>query len=356
VIKVDLLKELTETNGAPGFEKAIRAIMKREIEKTGANLVTDNLGSVFGEKKGFASDGPKILLAGHMDEVGFMVSEITENGYLRFVPLGGWWSQVLLAQRVHVQTKEKTFTGVVGSKAPHILQPEERNKVYPMKEMFIDIGANDKDQVKEWGIKVGDPILPICPFELMPNNDTILAKALDNRAGCYTALNVLKQLQEAEHPNTVYSGATVQEEVGLRGAITAPYIMEPDVAIALDVGVAEDGPGGNANKAKLGKGPLITFLDSSMIPHTAFRDLIIEVAEKNNIPYQVDVMLGGGTDAGKFHLFKKGIPSIVVGVAARYIHSHTSMISKSDLENSSKLVVELVKVLDKNKLNSLLDY
>ncbi|WP_082820610.1 M42 family metallopeptidase [Fictibacillus phosphorivorans] len=355
-MKVDLLKELTETNGAPGFERAIREIMKREIGQTGASLVTDNLGSVFGEKKGSMNEGPKILLAGHMDEVGFMVSEITQDGYLRFVPLGGWWSQVLLAQRVHVQTKNKTFTGVVGSKAPHILTMDERNRVYPMKEMFIDIGANDKDQVKEWGIKVGDPILPICPFELMPNEDTILAKALDNRAGCYTAIKVLQQLQSIDHPNTVYCGATVQEEVGLRGAMTAPAIMEPDVAIALDVGVAEDGPGGNQNKAKLGKGPLLTFLDSSMIPHTGFRDLIIEVAEKNNIPYQVDVMLGGGTDAGKFHLFKKGIPSLVVGVAARYIHSHTSMVSKSDLENSAKLLVELLKVLDKEKLQSLLDY
>ena len=353
---MDLLKELTEANGAPGFEKAIHDIMKREINKTGAALVNDHLGSIFGEKKGSATDGPKILLAGHMDEVGFMVSEITKDGYLRFVPLGGWWSQVLLAQRVHIETKNKTFTGVVGSKAPHILTPDERNRVYPMKEMFIDIGANDKDQVKEWGIRVGDPVLPICPFELMPNGDTILAKALDNRAGCYTALNVLQQLQNINHPNTVYCGATVQEEVGLRGAMTAPYIMEPDVAIALDVGVAEDVPGGNANKAKLGEGPLLTFLDSSMIPHTGFRDLMIEVAEKNNIPYQVDVMLGGGTDAGKFHLYKKGIPSIVVGVAARYIHSHTSMISKSDLENSAKLLIELVKVLDKEKLQSLLHY
>ncbi|MBY6036820.1 M42 family metallopeptidase [Fictibacillus nanhaiensis] len=352
---MDLLKELTETNGAPGFEKAIRDIMKREIEKTNAHLVSDNLGSVFGEKKG-SDDGPKILLAGHMDEVGFMVSEITKDGYLRFVPLGGWWSQVLLAQRVHTVTKNKTFTGVVGSKPPHILQAEELKKVYPMREMFIDIGANDKDQVKQWGVKVGDPILPICPFELMPNNDTILAKALDNRAGCYTALEVLRQLEGVSHPNTVYCGATVQEEVGLRGAVTAPYIMEPDVSIALDVGVAEDGPGNNSNKAKLGEGPLITFLDSSMIPHTAFRDLIIEVAEKNNIPYQVDVMLGGGTDAGKFHLFKKGVPTIVVGVAARYIHSHASMVSKSDLEYSSKLLVELVKVLDKDKLQTLLHY
>ncbi|MGE7306800.1 M42 family metallopeptidase [Priestia megaterium] len=349
---MDLLKELTEANGAPGFEKPIRQIMKREIEKTGAKTVSDRLGSIFGEKCG-SENGPKILLAGHMDEVAFMVSEITKDGYLRFVPLGGWWDQVLLAQRVKVMTKDKEFTGVIGSKPPHILQAEELKKVYPMREMFIDIGANDKDQVKQWGIKVGDPIIPICPFELLPDNDTILAKALDNRAGCYLALEVLKQIREINHSNTVYCGATVQEEVGLRGAATAPYIMEPDLSIAVDVGIAQDGPSDNSNKAKLGSGPLITFLDSSLIPHISLRDLVIEIAEKNSIPYQVDIMLGGGTDAGRFHLFKKGVPTIVIGVAARYIHSHVSMISKKDLENSAKLLTELIKELDANRFNQL---
>lgn len=355
VIALDLLRELTETNGAPGFEKDIRKIMKREIEKSGATLLYDHMGSVFGEKKG-TGNGPKIMLAGHMDEVAFMISEVTKDGYLRFVPLGGWWDQVILSQRVHVITDKKTFTGVVGSKPPHILTPEERKKVYPMREMFIDIGAKDKEQVKEWGIRVGDPIMPICPFELLPDGDTILAKALDNRAGCYLALEVLKQVKGSEHPNTVYCGATVQEEVGLRGAATAPYIMEPDLAIAMDVGIAQDGPGDNSNKAKLGAGPLITFLDSSMVPHTALRNMVIDIAEDNNIPYQVDVMLGGGTDAGRLHLFKKGIPSLVVGVASRYIHSHVSMVSKSDLENTVKLLVALVKTIDQKKMDSLIDF
>ncbi|KSU83315.1 MULTISPECIES: M42 family metallopeptidase [Fictibacillus] len=352
---MDLLKELTETNGAPGFEHPIRSIMKREIDKTGASLVYDHMGSIFGQKKG-PSSGPKIMLAGHMDEVAFMISEVTKDGYLRFVPLGGWWDQVILSQRVHILTEKKTFTGVVGSKPPHILTAEERKKVVPMREMFIDIGANSADQVKEWGIRVGDPIMPICPFEIMPDNDTILAKALDNRAGCYLALEVLKQLKDSEHPNSVYCGATVQEEVGLRGAATAPYAIEPDLAVAMDVGIAQDGPGDNSNKAKLGAGPLITFLDSSMVPHVPLRNLVMDIAEKNNIPYQVDVMLGGGTDAGRFHLFKKGVPSIVIGVASRYIHSHVSMVSKSDLENTVKLLVAFVKEMDENKMKSLIDF
>jgi putative aminopeptidase FrvX len=353
---MDLLKRLTEAVSAPGYEDEVRKIMQEELEKTSSELLYDRIGSILGKKEG-ASSGPKVLVAGHMDEVAFMVSEITKDGYLYFTPLGGWWSQVLLSQRVHIITNNKKFTGVIGSKPPHILTPEERDKVYPIREMFIDIGANSDEQVKEWGIKVGDPVIPICPFEIMPDEDTILAKALDNRAGCYLALKVMEHLQNEKHPNTVFSGATVQEEVGLRGAATSPYIVEPDVAIALDVGIAEDDPSSSGkNKPKLGKGPLITFLDASMIPNISFRNFVVEMAEKHNIPYQIEVMTGGGTDAGKFHLFKKGVPSIVIGVAARYIHSHVSMVSKKDLENAVKLLVEVIKGLDENTYRSFIHY
>lgn len=353
VKEMELLKRLTDEHGAPGFEYKIRQIMQEELQKTGADILTDRLGSIFGKKEGSSSQ-VKVMLAGHMDEVGFMVSEITKEGYLRFVPLGGWWSQVLLSQRLTIITEKKQFTGVVGSKPPHILQPEERNTVYPMREMFIDVGAKSKEQVKSWGIKVGDPIVPICPFEMMPDNDTVLAKAIDNRIGCWLAIEVLKALKEQDHPNTVYSGATVQEEVGLRGATTSPYLVDPDVAFALDVGVAEDAPNANPNKAKLGHGPLITFLDSSMIPNIKLRNFVIETAEENNIPYQVDVMLGGGTDGGKFHLHKQGVPTIVIGAATRYIHSHTSMVSKQDLENGVKLLTAIIKKLDEETYKSFI--
>lgn len=351
---MDLLKELTEANGAPGYEGAIRQIMEREIKKFDGKVVHDHMGSVFGEKKGSAS-GPTVMLAGHMDEVAFMIQEITKDGYLRFTPLGGWWSQVLLAQRVQVVTENKTYTGVVGSKPPHVLSPEEKRRVYPIKEMFIDVGAKDQDQIKDWGIRVGDPIVPVCPFEMMPDNDTILAKALDNRFGCYLALEVLRQLRDIDHPNTVYSGATVQEEVGLRGATTSPYAVNPDIAIVLDVGVAQDGPAGKGHPS-LGAGPLVTFLDSTMIPNTRLRNLVIDTADKNNIPYQVDVMTGGGTDAGKLHLYKQGVPSIVIGVPSRYIHSNVSMVSKKDIENSGKLVTEVLKQLDQDHLSKIIGY
>lgn len=351
-----LLQELTEAKGVPGYEQEVRQIIHRELQKANTNILVDRMGGIFGEKKG-TEGNPRILIAGHLDEVGFMVTEITKSGYLRFAPLGGWWSQVLLSQRVSIVAERRVYTGVIGSRPPHLLTQEERNKIVPIREMFIDIGAHSDEQVKEWGIRVGDPIVPICPFEILPDHDTILAKALDNRVGCYLAMEVLHQLAYENHPNTLIAGTTVQEEVGLRGANTAPYVVEPDVAFALDVGIAQDSPGNeSSNKPKLGKGALITFLDASMIPNIRLRDFVIETAEKNNIPYQVDTMLGGGTDAGKFHLFKSGVPSLVVGVAARYIHSHVSMISKSDLENTVRLLVEVIKGLDQQRVGELTNY
>lgn len=354
---MELLKELTEANGTSGYEYKIRNIMRRELQKTSEEVVYDKNGSIFGKKTGESTTGPRVMLAGHMDEVGFMIKEITKGGYLRFTPLGGWWEQVLLSQRVTIMTDKRNFTGVIGSKPPHLMGPEDKKQVFPMKEMYIDIGANSEDEVKEWGIHVGDPIVPICPFEMMPDNDTILAKALDDRVGCYLSLEVMKQLSISNHPNVVYAGADVQEEVGLRGAQTSPYVVEPDIAFAIDVGIAEDGPEKEGKEQpKLGGGPLITFLDASMIPNTRFRDFVTETAEENGIPYQIEVMTGGGTDAGKLHLFKQGVPTIAIGVAARYIHSHVSMVSKKDVENTVKLLVEVVKRLDATACDDIVNY
>ncbi len=353
---MQLLKELTEANGIPGFEQEVRSIVQRELLKANVEIKKDGLGGIFGEKKG-GSHKPRILLAGHLDEVGFMVTEITKSGYIRFSPLGGWWSQVLLSQRVTIITEQRTFTGVIGSRPPHVLTQEERKMLIPIREMFIDIGAHSDEQAKEWGVRVGDPVVPICPFEMMPDQDTVLAKALDNRVGCYLALEVLKRLNIDKHPNTVIAGATVQEEVGLRGATTAPRLVEPDIAFALDVGIAEDQPGSEGtNKAKLGKGPLITFLDATMIPNIPLRNYVTEVANRMGISCQVDTMTGGGTDAGKFHLYGKGVPSLVVGVAARYIHSHVSMISKSDLDGAVQLLSEVIKGLDEERYKQLIQY
>ncbi|GAA4725233.1 M42 family metallopeptidase [Brevibacillus fulvus] len=347
-----LMKELTEEAGPSGFEVRMHALMRSKIEQITPDIVTDHLGSIVGK---VGEHGPKILLAGHLDEVSFMVSQITKDGFLRLQPLGGWWGHVMLAQRVKVLSRNGDLTGVIGSKAPHVLKAEERKKVVDISQMFVDIGASSREEAEKFGVQVGDPIVPICPFEILPNPRLLMAKAWDNRAGCYVALKTLEAVRNEAHPNIVYAGATVQEEVGLRGAGTLANTVQPDIAFALDVGVATDTPGMNQKdeSQRLGAGPLLGFYDHSMIPHLPLRDFVIETAKENRIPYQIDIMPGGGTDAGKFHLASKGVPSMVISVPARYIHSHVSIVHRDDLEQSVRLLTELIKRLDEKTVEKI---
>lgn len=227
-----LFQTLTELPGAPGNEHLVRNFMREQLALYSDEIVQDKLGSIFGVKKG-NPQGPTIMVAGHMDEVGFMVTAITENGMIRFQPLGGWWSQVLLAQRVQIITKTGPVIGVVGSIPPHLLDESKRNKPMEIKNMLIDIGADDRADAERIGIKPGQAILPICPFTPMANEKKILAKAWDNRYGCGLAVELLQELQDVSLANTLYSGATVQEEVGLRGAQTAANMIKPDIFLRL---------------------------------------------------------------------------------------------------------------------------
>lgn len=346
------MKNLTETEGLPGFEDRIFKVMQKEINKHTNDVETDNLGSIVGK---VGNGDSKILLAGHMDEVGFIVSHISEKGFLRIRPLGGWWGHVLLSQRVKILSKKGDLTGIVGSKAPHVLSPEERKKVIEIDKMFIDIGASSREEAESFGAAVGDPVATICPFEPLPNRKMLLSRTWDNRAGCYIALKVLERLKGENLPNTLYSGATVQEEVGLRGAETLAYMVKPDIAFATDVGVAGDTPGMNQDEAglQLGKGPILYFMDRSMIPHRKLRDLVQETAKENSIPYQIDIMSGGGTDAGRFHVANNGVPTMVVSVPARYIHSHVSVVHDDDLENAVELLCEVIKKLDNSTVKQI---
>ncbi len=349
---LQLMKELTETEGAPGFEMRIHQVLNDQIKKITPDVMTDNLGSIVGK---VGSSGPKILIAGHMDEVALLITHITKEGFLRFQPLGGWWGHVMLAQRVRVLTQKGDLTGVIGSKAPHVLSIEERKNVLDTDKMFIDIGATSKEEAEGFGVAVGDPVVMVCPFEVLPNTKMLLARTWDNRAGCYVALKVLEQINKENHPNIIYSGATVQEEVGLRGAETLVNKIQPDIAFALDVGVAGDTPGmlEKENHTSLGSGPLLCFFDRSMIPHRKLRDLVVQTAKEHQIPYQVDIMPGGGTDAGKFHLAYSGVPTMVVSVAARYIHSSVSIVNRNDLDNAVELLVKVINKLDDSIVKSI---
>lgn len=344
--RLALMKALTEAPGVPGNEGPVRQIMQEALAPLGT-IVRDNLGSILARKDG-AAGGPKVLLAGHLDEVGFMVTRITDDGYIKFQSLGGWWEMVMLAQRVTVETRGGPLLGVIGSKPPHLLTPEARKKMVEKKEMFIDIGASSKAEAEEWGVRPGDPIVPICPFTPMKNEKLIMAKAWDNRFGCALAVEVLRELKSAKTKATVYAGATVQEEVGLRGATTLANMVLPDIAFALDVGIAGDTPGIDKDEAqgRLGDGPVILIFDASMIPNTRLRDLVIDTAKAEKIPVQFDSVPAGGTDAGRFHVAGQGIPSLAIGVPSRYIHTHASIIHRDDFDNAVKLLAAVIRRLD----------
>lgn len=348
-----LLQDLTDAAGVPGFEDEVRGVIRRYLEPL-AEVEVDRLGSIIGRKKGSA-ESPRIMLSGHMDEIGFMVTYITKEGYIKFQTLGGWWEQVMLAQRVIIKTRQGDVPGLIGSKPPHILGPEERKKMVEKKDMFIDVGASSDEEVKAFGIRPGDPVIPDSPFATMKNGKLIMAKAWDDRLGCAIFLEVLKRLQGVDHPNTVYGVGSVQEEVGLRGATTSSEVVDPDVGFALEVGIAGDMPGVRPEESqeKLGKGPTILLYDASMVPHRRLRDLVIETAESNGIPYQFNAMAGGGTDAGRIHVHGRGVPSLVIGVPTRYIHSHTGVINRDDYEGAVRLMVEVIKRLDQATVRGL---
>jgi putative aminopeptidase FrvX len=350
---LEMFRELTEAPGVPGFEEPVRAVLRKYLSPLG-EILQDRLGSLVARKEG-TSPHPKVMVAGHMDEIGFLVTRITDEGYLKFQTLGGWWSQVMLAQRVRVWTRQGPVLGVIGSKPPHLLDEEERKKPVDAKDMYIDVGAGSREEAERFGIRPGDPIVPDSPFTALQNPKLLVAKAWDNRFGCAAVVEILRALQGEEHPNTVYGVASVQEEVGLRGAQTSSYLVEPDVGIALDTGIAGDTPGVKPDEAqgKLGKGPVILLYDATMIPHVRLRDLVVETAEAEGIPYQFDRVSRGGTDAGRIHTFGVGVPSIVIGAPVRYIHSHNAVLHRDDFDNTVRLVTAVLRRLDAVTLERL---
>ena len=347
-----LLKELTEAPGVSGYESGVREVVRRHFGPLG-ELSQDKLGSLICRKRG-SQDQPRVVLAGHMDEIGFLVKLITKEGFVRFTPLGGWFDQVLLAQRVHIKTSRGDLLGTIGAKPPHLLSAEERKKMVERKDMFIDIGATSQKEVEDAGVRIGDPIVPVSEFAIL-NPKTYLSKALDDRVGVALTIQVLKQLLTNEHPNTVYAAATVQEEVGTRGATTSVELVNPDVAIVLEVDIAGDTPGIKPEESsiKLGGGPTLLAYDARMIPNLKLRDLVIDTAKKLNIPLQISAMEGGATDGGPIHLHKSGVPTVVLAVPTRHIHSHSAILHRDDFDRTVDLLTAVIQKLDKKTVAGL---
>lgn len=342
---VELLKALTEAHGVAGYEGEVRKLLRQYLKPLGT-VTQDKLGSLICHQPG---EGPKVMIAGHMDEIGFMVHHITSDGYLKFVQLGGWWDQVILGHRVIVKTNKGDVTGVVGAKPPHIIPLAERKKVVEKKDMYIDIGARSEKEVKDAGVRIGDPVVPKADFEVMAPGKTLLAKAFDDRVGCAMVIDLLKGFVDQPKNNDIFGVTTVMEEVGLRGATTSVRAIDPDVAIILEVDIAGDVPGVKKEQARtiIGEGPSIIMYDSGMIPNLKLRDLVIDTAEKEGIPLQISsYAVGGSTDGKQIHIHGMGVPTVAIGIPTRHIHSHSGIIHRDDYENGVKLVAAIVRQLD----------
>jgi endoglucanase len=337
----ELLKKLSNAHGTSGSEGSVFSIIKRELKGYVDDMHEDAMGNLIAVKKG---NRFKVMLAAHMDEIGLMVKFIDEKGFIRFATLGGWYAPTLYNQRVILHGTKGQCFGVIGGKPPHMMDEEERKKGVKTDDMFIDIGARNRTDVEELGIEVGTPVTLDREFTELANN-RVTGKAFDNRAG---VVLLIKTLQQINSPFTVYGVFTVQEEVGLKGAKTSAFTIDPDWAVATDVTIPGDHPGIEMKDAavEMGKGPVITIVDGSGRGLIASRKVVkwlMDTADAHHIPVQVEVGTGGTTDATAIHLNKGGVPSTTISPPARYIHSPVEVLDIRDIEAGVELLVAALK-------------
>jgi len=333
----ELLKKLSDAHGLSSYEGSIREIIRSELAGHVDEFTEDAMGNLVAIRRG---DDFKVMVASHMDEIGQMVQYIDENGFLRFVPIGGWFAPVLYTQRVILHGKKGPVTGVIGAKPPHLLSTEERKKEIKMEDFFIDIGATSAEEVADLGVEIGTPITTDRTFTELANN-RVTGKAMDNRVG--VAL-LIKTLKETTSPHTIYGVFTVQEELGLKGAKVSAFTLDPDCAIATDVTIPGDHPGVTKKEAspEMGKGPVLVLVSAQgrgLMADWKLADWLRAAADEAEIPYQLEVGTGGNTDATIIHLVRGGIPSIPLSIPARYIHSPVEVVDIGDIEAGVNLLL-----------------
>ena len=345
MIDVKLLEDLSNAFGVSGFEDEVRNLIERKIKKYVDRIEKDSFGNLIAIKKG---SYPKVMIAAHMDEVGFSVKYIDENGFIRFTRLGSIDERVLISCKIKIKTSKGFVNGIIGSKPPHLLKEEERKKAVEFEHLFIDVGVKNKKEAEKIGIEIGDPIVfdeKFCRF-----NNLIGGKAFDNRVGCAALIEVARRMKKAKP--TVYFVFTTQEEVGLKGARVVSYRLNPDLCLVIDTTIAGDHPEIKKYEApiKLGEGPSLGIVEGGgrgTIMSPKIRELLVSTAKSKKIPYQVEVQEGGMTDAAIVQLTREGIPAGAIGIPTRYIHSPFSLANLRDIENTTKLIVESVKRVDK---------
>ena len=354
-----LIAELTDANGAPGFEGPVRDILRRQWQGLLTDLHADGMGNLMGTLPGPA-DGPRVLVMAHMDEVGFLVRYIDDRGFIYFNPVGGYFDQGVLTQRMTIMTPNGPVSGYTGFKSGHILQPEERSRMVPLQDMFIDIGAKSREEAMEkFGVRPGLPITYRGDFEVLNGTGRYLAKAIDDRALLAVATEALRQLKTAAHPNTVVVAATVQEEIGLRGASIVYASAKPDIVINLEIGIAGDFPLMTSPKLSqevLGKGPSIFVFDGSMVPNNKLVDWTLKLARESGIPIQFESVTGFGEDAAALQKSGQGLPAINLGLPTRYAHGQSGIMDRADYDNLLKLVVQMIRKLSAAEVRAIREF
>lgn len=348
---LDFLKELTLISAPSGFEKPVREVMKAKWQNYMPDTHTDGIGNLIAREKG--QQGPKILLMAHMDEVGLMVESITRNGFLRVIPLGGIHTSVIFAHRWKIQTDKGMITGYSGMDSPHLLSDAEREQMPLGSNLFLDIGVSSAEEAQALGVRIGSPVTPLADWTPM-GSQRYLAKALDDRAGLAITTEVLAHRKAG--PNQLIAAATVQEEIGLRGATTIYPGATPDIVLNIEVGIADDYPllvAKRKGRIQLGKGPALFVYDRSMIPHQDLLNWIRALAIKNNIPIQLEVETGYGEDGAKVQTSGEGVPVINIGLPVRYAHQEAGVFDQRDFENTIKLVQLIVANFDENALKTI---
>lgn len=343
-----MLEDFCQAEGISGFEKEATRVMKSYLEGNCDEILYDRLGSLVAHKSGC---GPKVLFTGHIDEIGFVVKEITEDGFLRIHPIGGWNTHNMLAQPVTITTREgKKCPGIIGeTKKPGT----KRDQIMPMSDVYVDLGVQNKQEVIDLGIRIGDPVCPKADFTVMNNPHYVSAKAWDDRVGAAICTDVMRAVKDDELNCDFYIAGTVQEEVGCRGAKTVGQMIQPDLSIAIDVGGENDEPNNPKGRAILGSGAAICIQDRSVLAHHGLVAHLEHICQEHQIPYTIYVLGYGGTDSGELSKVGSGSVNLTISIPSRHIHTHHSMIHLGDYDAIVQLLVQFVRTFNQDVLDQL---
>ena len=351
-----LLQQLADAPGPPGAEEPVRAIMVQQMKPLATEAIRyDGMGSVIAQQ---GSSGPRIMIDAHMDELGGMVRRITPNGFLTMQMLGGWLDQALVDQRWIIVGSKGPIHAVTGIRDIHIVSPDERTKVFPRDQLYLDIGAKDAKEAAAMGVEPGDPVVPDAPFTVLNGTKNYLGKGWDDRIGCAVLIEAMRRTASLPHANQLFYVATTQEEIGLRGARTAAQTVKPDIGIAIEGGITGDTAGARPEEtqSRLGAGPGMFLYDSSTIPNRKMVAFTRQTAAAKGLPLQADLVQGYGDDSAEMQTTNGGTPTINLVVPVRYTHAHNGIVNRQDFDQMVDLVVAMLVQMDARTVQSLRDF